>query len=106
MEPDAVDSLRLSDQFWARRDVRDSLRVRDMRKFFRLVRKYNGTTQAQIGEAVGLQQGYVSKVMTGARVIEQFDVFQRIAEGMSMPDDVRLVMGLAPRGSAEPSVDE
>jgi transcriptional regulator with XRE-family HTH domain len=70
---------------------------------FRLVNRRTGTSQSKIGAAVGLDQGYVSKVMSGQRAVASIDVLERIACGLGMPDGARAVLGLAPARSA--SVD-
>src|SRR5439155_20817791 len=40
------------------------------------------------------------KVMSGKRAIITIELLERIADGCNMPDDVRVLLGLAPRGDA------
>jgi hypothetical protein len=50
--------------------------------------------------ATGLLQGRVSEVMHGARTVSTLELFERIAGGLDMPDDARMLLGLAPRHPA------
>jgi transcriptional regulator with XRE-family HTH domain len=75
--------------------VRGALVERDIGSLFRLLRRHTGASQTQIGIAAGLEQGYVSRVMAGRKVMA-IDVLERIADGIGMPDACRLVLGLAP----------
>ncbi len=45
--------------------------------------------------AVGLGQGRVNEIINGKRSVTRIDVFERIAEGLTMPTDARAVLGLA-----------
>jgi transcriptional regulator with XRE-family HTH domain len=91
----ASDPLTVPDEFWDRDDVRSALVERDIGSLFRLLRRHTGASQTQIGIAAGLEQGYVSRVMAGRKVMA-IDVLERIADGIGMPDACRLVLGLAP----------
>src|SRR5215204_4886754 len=44
-------------------------------------------------------RGSVSVIMSGERAITSIDVLVRIADGLAMPDDSRVRLGLAPRDS-------
>jgi transcriptional regulator with XRE-family HTH domain len=55
-----------------------------------------GASQTQVGAAVGLDQGYVSRIVAGRRVTS-IEVLERIADGLSMPDIARRLLGLACR---------
>ncbi|MEV4080068.1 helix-turn-helix transcriptional regulator [Nonomuraea fuscirosea] len=74
-----------------------ALTSRDIGHMFRLVRQYAGVSQTRIGVAVGLSQGKVSEIMNGAVQVTSFEVFERIAEGLRLPDPARMTLGLAPR---------
>ena len=54
-------------------------------------------SQIRIGTAVGLSQGRVGEVMRGERGIAGLHVFERIADGLGMPDDARVLLGVTPR---------
>lgn len=41
-------------------------------------------------------QGRINEVINGRRQVTRLDVFERIAEGLNMPDDARILLGLAP----------
>jgi uncharacterized membrane protein YecN with MAPEG domain len=97
MAPQPASPLRVADEFWLRENVCESLRDRDIGALFRLLRRYAGASQTQIGSAVGLEQGYVSKVMNGQRDVSAIDLLDRIASGIGMPDHCRVLLGLAPR---------
>jgi transcriptional regulator with XRE-family HTH domain len=89
--------IALPDSAWQRADVRRSLRSRDVAALFRFVQQYTGASQARIAGATGLLQGRVNEILNGRRVVAQLEVFERIADGLTMPDDARRLIGLAPR---------
>jgi transcriptional regulator with XRE-family HTH domain len=85
---------------WQRDDVRAALRERDVGALFRAAQQYTGTSQGRIAVATGLLQGRVSEIMHGARTVSTLQLFERIAGGLDMPDDARMLLGLAPRHPA------
>ncbi|MGW3785682.1 helix-turn-helix domain-containing protein [Micromonospora chokoriensis] len=90
-----LDHFRIPDDFWARENVRTAVRVRDIGTLFRLLARHTGASQTRIGAVVGLEQGYVSRVIAG-RKVTSIDVLERIADGCGMPDEIRMLLGLAP----------
>ncbi|MGH3648139.1 MAG: helix-turn-helix domain-containing protein [Micromonosporaceae bacterium] len=88
--------LRIPDDFWLRQSTQTALHTRDVGALFRLLKRCVGASQTRIGIAVGMEQGYVSKVMAGRRSITAIDVLERIADGCAMPDQSRMRLGLAP----------
>jgi transcriptional regulator with XRE-family HTH domain len=109
MSHNSVDPLRVPGDMWERVEVRDALGRRDVGALFRLVQRYVGASQTQIGIATGLAQGTVSRIMNGSRLVNTFDVIERVAVGLGMPDDARIMLGLAPtRGkpSSAPAAPE
>jgi transcriptional regulator with XRE-family HTH domain len=90
-----LDPLRISNDVWSDADVRDALLVRDVGRLFRRISRLTGASQTRIGAAVGLEQGYVSRIMAG-RKVTSIEVLERIADGLRMPDEVRMALGLAP----------
>ena len=97
MRPSAFDPPAIPPAFWERPDVCQALRQRDMSALFRLLRQYLGLSQTRIGTAVSLGQGRMSEVINGIRGIRQTHVFERIADGLDMPDHARVLLGLTPR---------
>ncbi|MBV9447291.1 MAG: hypothetical protein JO345_15520 [Streptosporangiaceae bacterium] len=85
---------------WQRDDVRAALRERDVGALFRAAQQYTGASQGRIAVATGLLQGRVSEIMHGARTVSPLELFERIAGGLDMPDDARMLLGLAPRHPA------
>lgn len=85
---------------WQREDVRDALRTRDVSALFRAAQRYTGASQSRIAIATGMLQGRVSEIVRNTRAVTTLDLFERIADGLSMPDDARMLMGLAPRHPA------
>ncbi|MGK5675969.1 helix-turn-helix domain-containing protein [Micromonospora sp. URMC 106] len=94
-----LDQLQIPADLWSREDVRIALQARDIGTLFRLVARHTGASQTRIGAAVGLEQGYVSRVIAG-RKVTSIDVLERIADGCGMPDEARMTLGLAPRRRA------
>jgi tetratricopeptide (TPR) repeat protein len=97
MRASAFDPPSIPPAFWERPDVCQALRKRDMGTLFTLLRQHTGLSQTRIGTAVGLGQGRISEVINGNLGIRHAHVFERIADGLSMPDHARIMLGLPPR---------
>ncbi|HCU52205.1 MAG TPA: hypothetical protein DGG94_20820 [Micromonosporaceae bacterium] len=98
MAPPAFKTLRVPDTFWSREQVHVALREREIGSLFGLLQRYLGASQTQIGSAVEMEQGNVSRIMKGRRVVA-IDVLDRIAIRLEMPDSCRMLLGLAPRSA-------
>lgn len=90
-----LDPLRIPEGVWSDKTVHELLSRRDIGGLFRRLSQLTGASQTRLGAAVGLEQAYVSRVMAG-RKITSIDVLQRIADGLAMPDESRMTLGLAP----------
>jgi hypothetical protein len=95
-----VVSMALPDWAWTRPDVRQALSQRDVSGLFRAAQQYCGASQGRIAAATGLLQGRVSEIIKGTRTVTSLELFERIADGLAMPDDARMLLGLAPRRPA------
>lgn len=91
----ALEPIRLPDWAWERPEVRQALRARDMAAVFRHAQQYAGASQARIATATGMTQARVSEIISGRREVARLDVYERIADGLHMPDDARHLLGLA-----------
>ncbi|MEU9338056.1 helix-turn-helix domain-containing protein [Streptomyces sp. NPDC048290] len=80
---------------WERAEVRQALRARDMGAVFRYVQQYTGASQARIAAAAGMTQARVNEIINARREVSRLDVYERIADGLRMPDDARHLLGLA-----------
>lgn len=106
-----TDPVNVPASLWQRPDTIEALRSRDMRRLFHLLRQYAGASQTRLGIACGLTQGKVSAIMSGSHRVVALDVFERIADGLAMPPEARIALGLAPsprglaRAAAIPSRD-
>lgn len=97
---DIAVSLVLPDWAWRRPEVRQSLSERDVAALFQAAQRYAGASQSRIATATGILQGRVSEIMRGGRAVTTLELFERIADGLGMPDDARMLLGLAPRHPA------
>ncbi|WP_019854579.1 helix-turn-helix domain-containing protein [Actinopolyspora mortivallis] len=61
-----------------------------------MLQRSAGVTQSQLFGATNILQGRVSEIVNGSRKITAFEVYERIADGLNMPDEVRVLLGLAP----------
>ena len=82
----ADDLIQIPASLWERPEVIAALRNRDIGRFFALVRQYAGASQTQIGIACVLPQGKVSDIIRGIQQVEKLEVFERIANGLGLPD--------------------
>jgi tetratricopeptide (TPR) repeat protein len=97
MRASAFDPPAIPAGFWERADVREALRNRDMGTLFQLLRQYAGLSQIRIGTAVEIGQGRTSEIANGTRRVAATHVFERIANGLNMPDSARVLLGLSAR---------
>lgn len=86
--------VELPDWAWQNADVREALRARDVGAIFRGVQQH-GISQARIAAATGMTQARVNEIINRRREVVRLDVYERIAEGLAMPDDARHLLGLA-----------
>ncbi|MDW8804608.1 helix-turn-helix domain-containing protein [Streptomyces scabiei] len=88
-------AIDVPDWAWERAEVRQALRARDIGAVFRCVQQYAGASQARIAGAVGMTQARVNEIINGRREVSRLDVYERIADGLRLPDDARHLLGLA-----------
>ncbi|MCF2526513.1 helix-turn-helix domain-containing protein [Yinghuangia soli] len=62
---------------------------------FRLAQQYGGCSQGRIAAAVDMTQSRVNEIINGRRSVRELEVFERVADGLTMPDDARHLLGLA-----------
>jgi transcriptional regulator with XRE-family HTH domain len=96
MRDDALEPVRLPDQVWDRPETRAALRDRRIGYLFGLARKYAGASQTRIANVTGMDQGQVSRMIQGDRRVTAIQVLERVARGFTMPDQARVLLGLAP----------
>ncbi|MBX6751493.1 MAG: transcriptional regulator [Micromonosporaceae bacterium] len=92
--------LTVPTEFWEREDVLRALKARDFKALFLLLRRWVGASQLRIAVTTGLTPARVGSIMRGDHAVEKFELIERIADGLGMPDRCRLVVGLAPRAGA------
>ncbi|MEU6802509.1 helix-turn-helix domain-containing protein [Streptomyces neyagawaensis] len=90
-----LEPIELPDWAWERAEVRQALRARNIGAVFRHVQQYSGASQARIATAAGMTQARVNEIINGRREVSRLDVYERIADGLRMPDDARHLLGLA-----------
>lgn len=100
------DLIEIPDEFWRRADVLDSLRRRDIGRLFVLLNEATGISQTRLAIACDSTQPKISGYMRGVAKVEELDMFERIADGLDMPDHARITLGLAPKVTqdAKPAV--
>jgi transcriptional regulator with XRE-family HTH domain len=81
---------------WRAAAVREALSERDIGAFLRGLQAQTGASQARLAAATGYGAGRFSEVFHGKRNVTTLEALERIAAGLSMPDDARVLLGLAP----------
>ncbi|MEU6425620.1 helix-turn-helix transcriptional regulator [Microbispora sp. NPDC046973] len=104
MPPRMAEPYEVPASLWHRPDMLTALKARDIGAVFRLVRQYGGLSQTAIGSLTGYSQGKVSAIMSGSQQVTALEVFERIADGLHMPDQARMALGLAPRDLAAAAI--
>ncbi|GAB3488811.1 helix-turn-helix domain-containing protein [Nocardiopsis coralliicola] len=95
--PRPSDPVALPDWAWGRDDVESALVARDIGALLRFVQQYGGASQTRLAAATGISQGRISEILAGKKAVTAFEVIERIADGLAMPDPARMRLGLAPR---------
>lgn len=91
-----AEPLSLPANAWHRAEVRDAATARDIGALLRYAQAYTGASQHRLAVAVGLTQARVNEVINKRRAVTALEVVERVAAGLTMPDDVRMLLGLAP----------
>jgi transcriptional regulator with XRE-family HTH domain len=73
-----------------------ALRGRDVARLLTIAQRFTGVSQTRLASAVGLGQSRINEILRGHRTVSSMDVIERVAEGLSMPDTARMLLGLAP----------
>jgi transcriptional regulator with XRE-family HTH domain len=89
---------------WRLAEARRALRDRDVSALLRLIQQHSGLSQARLAVAVGTGQGRLNEIINGRRQVTRLDVFERVADGLRMPDDARVLFGLAPAHAASKAI--
>jgi tetratricopeptide (TPR) repeat protein len=100
MRSGAFDPPAIPAEIWARPDVTRALRQRDIGELLRLLRQWTGLSQTRIAAATGIAQSRLSNYATGQRQITTLSVWERVADGLCMPDTARACLGLASHDAA------
>src|SRR3989442_8615278 len=100
MRDDVAEAIQLPLSFWRATAVQQALGQRDIGGLFRAAGA-RGISQTRIGLAAGFSQGRVSEIVRGTRSVSRLHVLERIADGFSMPERERVLLGLAPRNRDE-----
>src|SRR5690606_22773355 len=85
--------------FWRRDDVRRALLNREIGRFFGVyLATFPECTQTQLALLTGHDRSDISNFVRGVRSprVVDIDVLDRIASGLTMPDEARVLLGLAP----------
>ena len=105
MPADATKPVVILPELWQRPEMLTALQNRNIGQVFRLIRQYAGVSQTRIGTAVNLSQGKISEIMKGTVKVTAFEVFERVADGLDMPNPARMALGLAPRTTPPRVID-
>jgi transcriptional regulator with XRE-family HTH domain len=81
---------------WERKDVLQVLRNRDVASLLRLVQQHTGVSQQRLATALEMSQGRVNELINRRRRVTSLGSFERLADGLRMPDNARMALGLAP----------
>ncbi|MEV6038911.1 helix-turn-helix transcriptional regulator [Nonomuraea sp. NPDC052116] len=82
---------------FARQDVEDACKRRDLGGLIRILTKY-GITQGQIAHLTGRPQGRISEYKSGKRIPTAKHTFEAFADGLGMPAHLRRHLGLSSSG--------
>ncbi|MDT3395422.1 helix-turn-helix transcriptional regulator [Streptomyces sp. B1866] len=72
-----------------------------MGAIFRYAQQYAGASQGRIATATGMTQSRINEIVNGRREVTRLDVYERIADGLKIPDHGRRLLGLAPASDSD-----
>lgn len=81
--------------FWSRPEVLQALETHDAGALLRLIRQHTGASQQRIGAAVDMAQPRISALMANRHEVTALRTWKRLADGLTMPDAARRIIGLA-----------
>lgn len=91
---------------WRLPDMHQALRARDVAAVLKLAQQYTGASQARLASAIGIGQGRLNELINRRREVTTLDMFERVADGLNMPDAARMLLGLAPAGARTAGVGD
>jgi transcriptional regulator with XRE-family HTH domain len=69
---------------WASPADREALSSRDLARILRAYRSARGLNQQQLGQMLGVDQSYVSRIETGSRIVRDVQVLEQIARRLGL----------------------
>jgi transcriptional regulator with XRE-family HTH domain len=101
MSRSPFEPIKIPDEVWRRESTQQILRDRVAGPLFAFAQKY-GISQPRIAAATGVSQGRINDLIHGRRAnIIAIDSWERIAEGLGMPNHARMALGLAPASTVD-----
>ncbi|SUA75929.1 Uncharacterised protein [Nocardia otitidiscaviarum] len=91
---------------WDREQTRTMLCQRDIAALLHTVQQHTGASQHRLAMALGMSQGRVNELINRRRNLTSLTSFERLADGLQMPDSARIALGLAPRMPVIPDLTE
>ncbi|MFI0449218.1 hypothetical protein [Actinomadura sp. 6N118] len=104
----AFDPGGVPEAFWRRHDVQQALERRDIGLVIRLfLNEFDDCTQIDLALLTKHDRSDISNWVSGARPGQVSDIeeLSRIADGLQVPDQARLLLGLIPAGPVDIDVD-
>jgi hypothetical protein len=84
------------DDFWHRDDVRAALADRDVGTILQLLNRKYGISQTKLAAFTQMSQAQLSGIFLHKTRVTASHLFERIGQGLQMPDHARSAFGLAP----------
>jgi hypothetical protein len=100
----AVDIREVVERVFARQDVLDACKRRDLGAVITVLCAHS-VTQGQINGLTGIPQGRLSEYKTHKRVPTDLSIFESFADGLGLPAAARRALGLAPEAARSGSFD-
>src|SRR6185437_16535585 len=95
MATDVIDVREISERVFARADVLDACRNRDLGIVIDVL-GHHGVTQGRIAGLTGIPQGRLSEYKNHIRRPKHTSIFEDFANGVMMPPAARQALGLSP----------
>ncbi|MGQ4616909.1 hypothetical protein [Nocardia sp. R7R-8] len=70
------------------------------------MQQHTGASQQRLATALALSQGRINELINRRRQVTSLSSFQRLADGLGMPDPARIALGLAPQDNHPVTSDD
>lgn len=85
-----IGPVKIPTSAWHQDDLCRALEARDVAAVLRLVQRYGDVSQVRLANITEISQGRINEIVDGRCQVTALELFERIGNGLSMPDEARV----------------